>query len=279
MKYIKKIIGVIITIILLIVLSFNVFNFISINILNNNLPTINGYAILEVVSGSMEPKISIGDMVIIDTKVKDYKVKDIVTFKDVNNSYVTHRILEITDEGYLTKGDANNKDDGIISKDKIVGKYVYQIDNVGAIMKSLRSPFNLFMILITGTLLCVLVSTDSKGNPILDKEEKEYFEFLEYKNNKDKNKDKKNDINNDESINKKTSEDKVKETKKSKTKVKDKKDNDKALTKEVKVKNNSSSKTKETPKKKTTSKKTSSKNQEKTSNKKTTNKKEVKNKK
>ena len=122
MKYIKKIIGVIITIILLIVLSFNIFNFISINVLKNNLPAINGYAMLEVVSGSMEPNISIGDMVIIDTKVKDFKVKDIVTFKDVNNSYVTHRILEITDEGFLTKGDANNKDDGIIPTDKMFFK-------------------------------------------------------------------------------------------------------------------------------------------------------------
>lgn len=194
MKILKKIITILISIVLLIVLGFNIFNYISIKILKNDLPTINGYAYLEVVSGSMKPKINIGDMIIIDTKIKEYKVKDIITFRDINGSYVTHRIIEITDDGYITKGDANNTIDDTISKEDVVGKYLYKINNIGAIMKSLRSPFNLFMILISGILICVLVSTDSKGNPILDKEKEEYFEFLDYKNNLKKQE--KNNVNN-----------------------------------------------------------------------------------
>lgn len=186
MKTVKRIIKVIITVLLFIILSFNIFNFVSINILKNKLPTINGYAYLEVVSGSMEPKISIGDMIIIDTKVEKYQKNDIVTFEDINGSFVTHRILEINDNEVITKGDANNTIDEAINKDSIVGKYVYQIDGIGALMKSIRSPLTLIMILIIGILSCVLVSTDSKGNVILTEEEKEYVEFLEYKNNKTK---------------------------------------------------------------------------------------------
>lgn len=187
MKIIKRVIAILVTIILLLILSFNLFNFISIKILGNELPTINGYALLEVISGSMEPKINIGDLVIIDTKTEKYKVNDIVTFKDVNGSFVTHRILEINDEEIITKGDANNTIDEAIDKDAIVGRYIYKINGIGALLKSLRSPFVLGMILVIGVLLCILVSTDSKGNVILTEEEKEYIKFLEYKNNKDKN--------------------------------------------------------------------------------------------
>ena len=68
MKIIKGLITFIITIILLIIVSFNLYNFISINVLDEELPKINGYVYLEVVSGSMEPKFKIGDVIIIDTK-------------------------------------------------------------------------------------------------------------------------------------------------------------------------------------------------------------------
>jgi len=186
MKIVKKIITIFVTVILLLVLSYNIYNFISINVLDKDLPTINGYAVLEVISGSMEPKISKGDIVIIDTKVNNYKAKDIVTFKDTNGSYVTHRILEINKDKVITKGDANNTIDDEINIDSITGKYICKLSGLGALIKSIRSPFALVMILIIGILLCVLVSTDSKGNAILTEEEKEYMEFLEQKNNKKK---------------------------------------------------------------------------------------------
>jgi len=192
MKIVKKVITVFVTIILLLVLSFNIFNTISIKLLGNRLPTINGYAYLEVISGSMEPKISKGDIVIIDTKVSDYRVNDIVTFRDINDSFVTHRIIEINKNEIITKGDANNTIDDPINKDDIVGRYVYQINGIGALIKSLRSPFVLVMILVVGILLCVFVSTDSKGNAILTEEEKEYMEFLASKNGKSSDKTKNN---------------------------------------------------------------------------------------
>lgn len=181
MKIVKRIITVLITIVLLLILSFNLFNFISIKVLGNKLPTINGYALLEVVSGSMEPKFSIGDIVIIDTKVDTYKANDIITFEDVNGAFVTHRIIEITDEEIITKGDANNTVDSPIDRDSIVGKYTYKITGVGALIRSLRSPFVMMMVLVIGILLCIFISTDSKGNVILTEDEKRYMEFLDSK--------------------------------------------------------------------------------------------------
>ncbi|MBR3697841.1 MAG: hypothetical protein IKM97_06300 [Clostridia bacterium] len=50
--------------------------------------------ILIVVTGSMEPSINIKEMIVIKEQ-KDYKIGDIVTYKDNNNNFVTHRIVNI----------------------------------------------------------------------------------------------------------------------------------------------------------------------------------------
>lgn len=186
MKTVKKAIFVIVTILLLLVFLFNIYNFIQIKVLKKDLATINGYAVLEVVSGSMEPTIKIGDYVIIDTKEKNYQKDDIVTFYDMNGSFVTHRIVSIDGDSMITKGDNNNTEDTSLPTENIVGKYVMRLNSLGIIVSSLQKPFVTVMILIIGILVCFLVSTDKDGNPILEEEEKEYQEFLAYKSKKEK---------------------------------------------------------------------------------------------
>ena len=181
MKIVKKVLTILITIILLLLLTFNIYSFISINVLNKDLVTIGGYSFLEVVSGSMEPTIEIGDIVIIDTKDKDILEGDIITFKDTSGSLVTHRVVSYTDDKMITKGDFNNSNDEEISRDNIVGKYKFKIHHLGLVIKSLQSPMTFVMIFIIGILICFLVSTDKNGEPILDEDEKEFQEFLKHK--------------------------------------------------------------------------------------------------
>ena len=187
MKIIKKILQIIAWVILSLIILFNVYSFASVKIFNHSLVTINGYSFLEVVSGSMEPNISVGDIIIINTKEKNYKEKDVITFKDINGSYVTHRIIEINDKGIVTKGDANDTNDkGLLAPDDIVGVYVKKINSLGLIIASLKNPITLVTILIIGIIVCVLKNTDKDGNP-LDVTE-EYKEFLLYREEKKKNK-------------------------------------------------------------------------------------------
>ena len=194
MKIVKKIIFIIITIILCLVLAFNLYNFISLKILKKDLPTIGGYAVLEVATGSMEPTLKVGDLIIINTKEKNYQSKDIITFYDVNGSFVTHRLVSIKGDKMITKGDANNTEDEELTSKNIVGKYIFKIAGLGILLKSLRSPFTSIMILIIGILICWLVSTDKNGELILDEEEKEFEKFLELKEeqNSSPKKDKEN---------------------------------------------------------------------------------------
>lgn len=186
MKIVKKIIIGLITIILSLILIYNIYNFVNLKILKKDLSTLNGYAVLEVISGSMEPTLNIGDYIVINTKIKDVKENDIITFKDINGAFVTHRLVSINDNTIITKGDNNNTVDEEMPASSLIGKYLFKINGLGKLMASLKNPLVSIMIFIIGILICFLISTDKEGNAILDSEEKEFLEYLEEKEGKDK---------------------------------------------------------------------------------------------
>ncbi len=185
MKWIKKILFGFVIVILGIILIFNIYNFIEIKILKKDLVTIGGKSILEVVSGSMEPEINIGDLIIIDTLDKDYHEKDIVTFYDTEDTFVTHRIVSINEDEIITKGDSNNSEDGVITKDKIVGKYKFKIKGLGKIIAVIKKPITMILILIVGILVCIFFSLDNQGNVINDEYTKEFEKFKKRKDKKE----------------------------------------------------------------------------------------------
>lgn len=204
MKIVKKVLLIVITILLILLVAFNAYNFFSLKVLKHKLTTVGGYSLLEVVSGSMEPTIHVGDMIIINTKASNYQENDIVTFLDVNGSFVTHRIVSIDEEEMITKGDFNNTEDEPTKMNKIVGKYVARIPGAGKILSSFKNPFTLVMILIIGLLFCYLISTDKNGNPIFTDEEKEFLEYQKEKNQpkkEKKNKKKKETIKKEKVLN------------------------------------------------------------------------------
>ena len=84
-----------------------------------------GVTILKVSSNSMMPTFEKGDYILIK-KQKEYNVGDIITYEveEQGNKYlVTHRIIEEYENGYITKGDANNtNDEGTKYENVIRGK-------------------------------------------------------------------------------------------------------------------------------------------------------------
>ena len=180
MKSVKKILAITLATFLGLILVCNIYRFICTKILKKDIATVAGYAALEVISGSMEPTLHIGDMIIINTKAKDYKKGDIITFYDKNGSFVTHRIVSISDTELITKGDNNNTNDEPNVPENIIGKYVFKIGKGQKVIETLQKPLFVFLILLDGLFLSVFASIDKKGNLILDDEEKEYEEFREY---------------------------------------------------------------------------------------------------
>lgn len=124
------------------------FMFIKMNKAGEQTP-IFGYRFFSVLSGSMEPTIKTGSVIIVKESTPDQIHKgDIITFKAPNsNNIVTHRVNKVIRdlEGFKfeTKGDANNAaDPALIQKENIVGKTVKWIPKVGKVVQSIKSLFN-----------------------------------------------------------------------------------------------------------------------------------------
>lgn len=187
MKLMKKIGKVILWFFLIIIILYNLYTFLSFQVFKKNLVGIGGYATLEVVSGSMEPTIQTGDLIIIHQGKKDYQENDIITFMDVNGSFVTHRIVGRTSQGYLTKGDANKSvDPGYVRKEKIVGTYVFKIHKFGYIVKSIQNPITLVFVFIIGVMACVVISIDKDfSHQEMSEEEKAFLKRCEEEKEKE----------------------------------------------------------------------------------------------
>lgn len=107
-----------------------------------------------VLSGSMEPSIPTGS-VIFTLSDEEICIGDIITFQK-QGTVITHRIDGRTQNGYITKGDANSLvDAGTVSIDQIIGKVLFYIPYLGYLISFFQS-FPLLFILIC--LLCASVS-------------------------------------------------------------------------------------------------------------------------
>ncbi|MDO5569711.1 MAG: signal peptidase I [bacterium] len=87
------------------------------------IPTIWGYKPLVVISGSMEPTLKTGGILYYHKKeYQDFKKNDILVYQ-LNDHTISHRVYDITDDGIITKGDANKTYDNLlITKDRILGE-------------------------------------------------------------------------------------------------------------------------------------------------------------
>lgn len=123
---------------------------------DGGVPTVFGFAGAAVVSGSMEPTISVGDFIV--TKAQDgYFVGDVVMYYDsARGETVTHRIIAAENGWFVTQGDANNvPDDYSVPQSAIVGKVVLVVGGAGNAIRFLQSPAGFFAVIGCGVILWV----------------------------------------------------------------------------------------------------------------------------
>ena len=131
--------------VLAVILFLNVVSVVRRVVFKEQMPLIFGFGNAVIVSGSMEPTILVGDVIVI-RKQNDYDVDDIVMFKA--NSYITHRIVERTETGYITQGDANNARDKEIEGSSVVGKVIKILPKVGNVVLFLQNPLYMAILLL-----------------------------------------------------------------------------------------------------------------------------------
>lgn len=123
-----------------------------------------------VVSGSMEPTIHTGSLSFINKHVKYESIKenDIIAFTIGTGDKVTHRVVKITEEGFETKGDANDVSDGVsTTRINFIGKNVFSIPKVGYAVKLIQTKKGkiiLVTIIIVILLLGFLMGDNDKSN-------------------------------------------------------------------------------------------------------------------
>lgn len=164
----KKIVGVmfnILTFFLIIIFAFTAFSLFQAKRNPNSVPTVLGYKPLSVLSGSMQPLLDPGDMIIVrDTNPQDVKVGDVITYLVDSKTLVTHRVIDIFEENgdksFKTQGDANNTaDPNLVSSSNLVGKLSFNIPYGGYVASFAKSPkgFILFIIFPTIILIGLLI--------------------------------------------------------------------------------------------------------------------------
>ncbi len=151
--------------------------FIQVAIIKTPTPSLFGYSYYYVETGSMEDYISIGDVIIVK-KTNDYEVDDVITFIQEGDKIVTtHRVMEVHDSYYITKGDANNiEDKQEVYDNEVVGEVIHIIKDGGAFVKWL-SQENGFMYILA--MLIVLIGGISILFKKDDKDKKEIIDEKE----------------------------------------------------------------------------------------------------
>ncbi|MBR4289276.1 MAG: signal peptidase I [Oscillospiraceae bacterium] len=144
---------------------------------SEEVPDVGGFLPLIVLTDSMYPVIESGDLIICHTaKAEEIQAGDVIAFFDPagnGSSIVTHRVMEITEDGFRTKGDNNNTEDRLtVRPEKLVARYTgKRIAGAGNVA--------LFMQTAPGLIVCVvlplilLVGYDALRRRKYEKENKE----------------------------------------------------------------------------------------------------------
>lgn len=128
------------------------------------IPIKNNYKILSVMSGSMEPAIKTGELIVIKP-ANSYDVGNIVTYQNKGangeKSTTTHRItekkMENGEELFRAKGDANNTiDAGWIKNSDIIGRYRFGVKYFGYLIRYIKTLPGLILIIIIPATIIIL---------------------------------------------------------------------------------------------------------------------------
>ena len=165
-KHIKTAIRISLLTLAAVIVGLNVYSINASRLAGDAMPMPFGVGAAVVLSGSMEPALSVGDLLIV-TEQETYGVGDIVVYCD-GATAITHRILSvdevevespepdaapITETQITTKGDANNTADEPISPAQIKGEVTLAIPLVGYIVNVIKTPVCTVLILAAAILL------------------------------------------------------------------------------------------------------------------------------
>jgi signal peptidase len=125
------------------------------------LPFFFGMKSLTVLSGSMEPTIHVGDVVVVrQIAALDARVGDVVTFRDPTgpDRLITHRVRKISiadgKVSFETKGDANTSiERWHVPSDATIGLVMYRVPRIGYVLFYVHGALGRLLLVVVPALL------------------------------------------------------------------------------------------------------------------------------
>lgn len=124
-------------------------------------PSLFGYRVYTVLSGSMSPAFDTGSVVFVrPADPQGIAAGDVITFTGGGDQLTTHRVVEIDDaEGieFTTRGDANNVNDpNPVPAERLVGRVHGSAPYLGYIIEYLRTRTGLIILVFIPAFLVIL---------------------------------------------------------------------------------------------------------------------------
>ncbi len=162
----KALLRRVVLVIAAIILGLNIYKWNAQSLMGNRLPMPFGYGVSVVLSGSMEPTLHVNDIVVI-RETDTVQVGDIIVYQD-KDSLVIHRVIEVSGDSIITKGDANNAADEAITQTQVKGVMVASIPGMGAAVQIVKQP-----VVVAGILIAAVVLTELSFRKDKQKDKKE----------------------------------------------------------------------------------------------------------
>lgn len=176
----KKVVGTILTVLVILLVAFC--GLFVVQTKMNKKPFLFGYAVYYVVSGSMEPTIMTGEVIIVEkiNGEEDLHRNDIITFVGIGGTIdgmtVTHRIVSdgVVNGKITTCGDANHGiKDNPIPYSNVIGKYVRTSSFLTSVYAAFTSKYGfLFIVFIPLVVLLVVQVLNFRRACRMDKDGK-----------------------------------------------------------------------------------------------------------
>ena len=122
-----------------------------------------GWRVDAVFSGSMEPELKVGSVVVTrPVEPEDIKAGDIITFySPLNERLTSHRVIAI-EEGsalhFLTNGDANeDADPFVVPAQNVVGKVYFHLPYFGYTTQFIKTPLGLLLTICLPGLVVIMM--------------------------------------------------------------------------------------------------------------------------
>ena len=128
----------------------------------------------------MKPAMDPGDVIFIKKiNVDNLKAGDIITFQK-EEFIATHRIIKFEDKSIITQGDNNNLADDPLTKENVIGKYMFKVPKIGYFYSFVGSPIGIIVISIIIVIIiiyeiCFVDDKKEKKNPSEEERDQEIW--------------------------------------------------------------------------------------------------------